>query len=78
MYDVSFFKVDKFDYEIGEEKWVAGIETSFIPRIGDNVAVLFEEDSLEVIDVKVYYEVKEEKQCYNPYVEVYLISDGAE
>ena len=78
MYDVNFFKVDKFDYEIGTEKWIAGIKTTFIPRIGDNVAVLFEEDSLEAIDVKIYYEAKEEKQCYNPYVEVYLISKDAE
>lgn len=78
MYDVNFFKVDKFDYEIGTEKWLAGIKTAFVPRIGDNVAVLFEEDSLEVIDVKIYYEAKEEKQCYNPSVEVYLISKDAE
>lgn len=77
MYDVSFFKVDKFDYEIGAEKWIAGIKTDLVPRIGDDVAVLPDEDALTVIDVKIYYEAKEEKQCYNPYVEVYLISKDA-
>ena len=78
MYDVRFFKVDKFDYEVGEEKWVAAIKTDFVPRIGDNVAVLPDEDSLEVIDIKLYYDADKENQHYNPVAEVYLISEDAE
>ena len=78
MYDVHFFKVDKFDYEVGEEKWVVAIKTNFIPRSGDYVAVLPDEDALEVIDVKLYYDAKEEGQIYNPTAEVYLITEDAE
>lgn len=78
MYEVRFFKVDKFDYEIGEEKWVAAIKTDFVPRIGDNVAVLSDTDALEVMDVKLYYDVEEENEGYNPVAEVYLISKDAE
>ena len=78
MYDVTFFKVDKFDYEVGSEKWIAEIKTAFIPRIGDDVAVLFEDDALEVIDVKIYYDAKEEGQCCHPYVEVYLMPKDVE
>jgi hypothetical protein len=78
MYEVRFFKVDKFDYEIGEEKWVAGIKTDFVPRVGDSVAVLPDEDSLEVVDVKLYYDADEENKNYNPVFEVYLILKDAE
>lgn len=78
MYDVRFFEVDKFDYKVGEEKWVAAIETDFIPRVGDSVAVLSDADALEVIDVKLYYDVDEEKEGYNPVAEVYLIAEDAE
>ena len=78
MYEVTFFKVDKFDYESGEEKRVAEIKTTFIPRVGDYVAVLPDEDALEVIDVKLYYDAKEEGQIYNPTAEVYLITEDAE
>lgn len=78
MYDVRFFKVDKFDYEVGEEKWVAAIKTDFVPRVGDSVAVLSDTDALEVIDVKLYYDVDEENEKYNPVAEVYLIAEDAE
>lgn len=78
MYEVRFFKVDKFDYEVGEEKWIAAIQTDLVPRIGDDVAVLPDEDSLEVIDIKLYYDADKENQYYNPVAEVYLISEDAE
>lgn len=78
MYDVRFFKVDKFNYEPGEEEWIAKIQTDFVPRTGDYVAVLPDEDSLEVFDVKLYYDVEEENQQYVPVIEVYLLNEDAE
>lgn len=78
MYEVRFFKADKFDYEIGEEKWIAAIQTDLVPRIGDNVAVFPDEDSLEVINVELYYEVAEENRYYKPLAEVLLLAKDAE